>query len=144
MSLIEHSPEVDHDLEPISVGELDTPASRIGTFIGPRVVALAWLVAMTIVIAINPTPADPIEPTFLLNTIGNVAVIAFYATLIAGATRRRSTAAIGLAAGGLLLAGHFFCGFEGHLPMTGAIWPAQLMLITAATAVSGLALATRR
>lgn len=160
MSLIEDSPEVDHDLDLTFSGEFDAalnmsldaapphapepPVSRVGTFIGPRAVALAWLVAMVIVMAINPTPVDPIEPGFVLNTIGSLAVLAFYGTIVAGATRLRSTAAIGLGAGGFMLAGHFLCGFEGHLPMTGAIWPAQLMLIAGATAVSGLALVTRR
>lgn len=113
-------------------------------FIGPRAVALAWFVAVAIVIAINPATAEPVQPVLALTILGNTAALTFYATIVAGLARFRATDRLGIAVGGFMMAGHMVCGLDGHLPMTGAVWIGQLGLITAATAVSGLAVATRR
>lgn len=121
----------------------DYPLARTA-FITPRALALVWFVAMTIVLAINPASAQPIQPSLLLTILGNAAAIGLYATLVVGAAKYRRTAAVGLGTGAFMLGGHFLCGFHGHLPMTGGIWITQFMLVAGATAVSGLALATRR
>ena len=124
--------------------QLGRPGLGRKVFITPRAVALVWLVAVMIVLAINPASAEPIQPSMLLTILGNAGAIGFYATVIAGAARYRRTSAIGLGTGAFMLGGHFLCGFHGHLPMTGGIWITQFMLVVAATTVSGLALTTRR
>lgn len=113
-------------------------------FIGPRAVSLVWLVAVAVIIAINPATAEPVQPVLALTILGNMAAFAFYATVIAGLVRFRATDRVGVATGALMLAGHMVCGLDGHLPMTGAVWIGQLGLVAAATAVSGLAVVTRR
>ncbi len=120
------------------------PHSGPATFISPRIVAVVWFISLSIASWINPATTEPIQATTTLTVLANVGAIAWFATLFAGAARFGRTAKIGLATGGLMLTGHLICGIDGHLPMTGSIWITQLMLIAAATAVSGLALATRR
>lgn len=142
MSLIESPPVQEREV--VSALPIEEDIGHPPIFIGPGAVSLVWFAAMAFILAINPGSAEPIQPTLVLTVIGNVAAIGFYATLGLGALRRPRAAALGLATGSFMLAGHFLCGFEGHLPMTGAIWPAQLMAIAGATVVSGLALATRR
>jgi len=120
------------------------PHKERATFISPRTIALVWLVALSIASWINPAVAEPIQATTTLTALANVGAVAWFATLFAGAARFGRTAKIGMATGALMLTGHLICGIDGHLPMTGAIWITQLMLIAVATAVSGLAFATRR
>lgn len=120
------------------------PTPGRATFISPRAVGLAWLVAMIGAMAINPATTEAVQPTTVLTILSNVAAFAWLGTIVTGGLNWSRTATLGFATGGLMLTGHFICGFDGHLPMTGAIWLTQLMLVAAATAVSGLALATRR
>lgn len=136
-------------LTEIESTEVDAPPSlpaapERATFITPRAVGLGWLVAMIGAMAINPATTEAVQPTPVLTILSNVAAFAWLATIVAGGFNWRRTATLGFATGGLMLTGHFICGFDGHLPMTGAIWLTQLMLVAAATAVSGLAIATRR
>lgn len=127
------------------VASVDAPAApERATFISPRAVGLAWLVAMIGAMAINPATTEAVQPTLVLTILSNVAAFAWLATIVTGGFNWGRTSTLGFATGGLMLTGHFICGFDGHLPMTGTIWLTQLMLVAAATAVSGLALATHR
>ena len=114
------------------------------SFISPRAVGLAWLVAMIGAMAINPATTEAVQPTTVLTILSNVAAFAWLGTILVGGFNWSRTASLGAITGGLMLTGHFICGFDGHLPMTGGIWLTQLMLVAGATAVSGLAIATRR
>ena len=136
-------------LTEIESTEVQAPAEaharpQRATFISPRAIGLAWLVAMIGAMAINPATTEAVQPTLVLTVLSNVAAFAWLGTVVLGGFNWRRTAGLGFATGGLMLTGHFICGFDGHLPMTGGIWLTQLMLVAGATAVSGLALATRR
>lgn len=121
---------------------VDSPSGS--WFIGPRAIALTWLAAGLLASWINPATTESIQPTLLLTILTNVAAIAWLGTIIAGGFKLRTTAIAGSFTGAVMLTGHFICGIDGHLPMTGGIWLTQLMLVAGATAVSGLAWATRR
>ena len=127
-----------------AVVPVDAPESERATFISPRAIGLAWLVAMIGAMAINPATTEAVQPTLVLTILSNVAAFAWLGTIVVGGFKWSRTATLGFATGGLMLTGHLICGFAGHLPMTGAIWLTQLMLVAGATAISGLALATRR
>ena len=129
--------------EPAAVPPSPAPDTR-ASFISPRALALAWFVAMIVASAVNPATTDAVQPTLVLTILGNVAAFAWLATLVTGGLNWRRTPTLAFTTGGLMLTGHFICGFDGHLPMTGWIWLTQLMAVAGATALSGLALATRR
>ncbi len=122
------------------------PAEQTGraTLIPPRVIAALWFVAMGVASWINPATTEPVQATATLTFLANAGAIVWLGTLVAGAVRLRHTAVLGSVTAGFMLTGHLICGIDGHLPMTGAIWMTQLMLIATASAVSALALATRR
>ena len=119
-----------------------TPSERLD-LISPRAIGIAWFVAVMAAVAIQPVGDNPPIP-LLIDIVATASVITWFATLSAGAVCSRRTPDLGVVLGGFMLVGHFFCGFEGHLPMTGWIWPTQLMLVGGATALSALAIATRR
>ncbi len=142
MSLIESESQT----QVTEVGAAPAPkASDTRTsFISPRVVALAWFVAMLVASVVNPATTEAVQPTLVLTILGNVAAFAWLGTLVTGGLNWHRTPTLAFATGGLMLAGHLICGLDGHLPMTGWIWLTQLMAVAGATALSGLALATRR
>ncbi|MGI9624184.1 MAG: hypothetical protein ACR2PK_15215 [Acidimicrobiales bacterium] len=134
------APEASSDGSFVDAG---TSSSRV-FFIGPRAVALSWLVAGLIASWVNPGTTESIQPTLLLTVLSGIAAFAWLGTIVAGAFKLGPTAIVGFMTGAVMLTGHFICGVDGHLPMTGGIWIGQLMLIAGATAISGLAWATRR
>ena len=132
-----HSESEAPAVEPVVTPEAPVADVR-ATFISPRVIALAWFVAMLVATAVNPATTEAVQPTLVLTVLANVAAFAWLATLVVGVLNWRHTPTLALATG------HFICGFNGHLPMTGWIWLTQLMAVATATTLSALALATRR
>ena len=87
----------------------------------------AWVVLLTIGIAVEPAPANPgaVEPWYV-TAVATVLLLALASTLAGFWLRRRWGLAGSLAASGILVLSTVMCPVSGHHTQVGAWWLVQL------------------
>jgi uncharacterized membrane protein len=102
---------------------LTEPISQAWAAVG----AAAWLVLLTIGIAVEPPPANPnaVEPWYV-TAAATVLLLALATTFAGFWLRRRWGMAASLAGSGMLLLSTVMCPVSGHHTQVGAWWVVQL------------------
>ena len=102
---------------------LTEPISRRWAAIG----ACAWMVLLTIGIAVEPPPANPnaVEPWYV-SAVATILLLALASALAGFSLRRRWGMAGSLVASGILVVSTVMCPVSGHHTQVGAWWLVQL------------------
>jgi uncharacterized membrane protein len=103
--------------------------------------AVAWVVLLEVVRAVQPPAADPdaVDPWFV-TALGTVFLVAMLSAFAGFGLRRRWGLAASLFASGLLLVSTVMCPVSGHHAGVGAWWVVQLGCALALVTTSALGL----
>jgi hypothetical protein len=108
------------------------------------VLGIWWPLAIVASMALEPTPADPSAPVPVLAELANLGLLfALVGTAIAAGVRHGAAAVGGVVTGLLVVALAIACPVSGHHAI-GLWWFAELGILTAMLAVSGVALQRTR
>jgi hypothetical protein len=108
------------------------------------VLGFGWPLAIVASMALEPTPADPGAPVPVLAELANLGLFfALVATAIAAGVRHGAAAVGGVVTGLLVVSLAIACPVSGHHAI-GLWWFAELGILTAMLAVSGVALQRTR
>jgi hypothetical protein len=108
------------------------------------VLGFGWPLAIVASMALEPTPADPSAPVPVLAELANLGLfIALVGTAIAAGVRHGAAAVGGVVTGLLVVPLAIACPVSGHHAI-GLWWFAELGILTAMLAVSGVALQRTR
>jgi hypothetical protein len=103
--------------------------------------AVAWVVLLEVVRAVQPPAADPdaVDPWFV-TALGTIFLVALLSAFAGFGMRRRWGSAVSLLASGLLLVSTVMCPVSGHHAGVGAWWVVQLGCALALVTISALGL----
>jgi hypothetical protein len=108
------------------------------------VLGIGWPLAIVASMALEPTPADPGAPVPVLAELANLGLLfALVGTAIAAGVRHGAAAVGGVVTGLLVVSLAIACPVSGHHAI-GLWWFAELGILTAMLAVSGVALQRTR
>ena len=108
------------------------------------VLGIGWPLAIVASMALEPTPADPSAPVPVLAELANLGLfVALVGTAIAAGVRHGAAAVGGVVTGLLVVPLAIACPVSGHHAI-GLWWFAELGILTAMLAVSGVALQRTR
>jgi len=108
------------------------------------VLGIGWPLAIVASMALEPTPADPSAPVPVLAELANLGLLfALVGTAIAAGVRHGAAAVGGVVTGLLVVSLAIACPVSGHHAI-GLWWFAELGILTAMLAVSGVALQRTR
>lgn len=96
--------------------------------------AAAWIVGISVILAISPEPADPAAASTLAEALGMLIALGMSITVLGLATRHRFGFAAAAGTGGTLLAMSLACPVSGHHTF-GAWWLGELAIVTGLTAL---------
>jgi hypothetical protein len=108
------------------------------------ILGIGWPLAIVASIALEPAPADPNAPVPVLAELANLGLFfALVGTAIAAGVRHRAAVLGGVVTGLLVVSLAIACPVSGHHTI-GLWWFAELGILTAMLAVSGVALQRTR
>ena len=108
------------------------------------VLGIGWPLAIVASMVLEPTPADPDAPGPVLAELANLGLLlALVGTAIAAGVRHGAAAVGGVVTGLLVVSLAIACPVSGHHAI-GLWWFAELGILTAMLAVSGVALQRTR
>ncbi|MBW3562947.1 MAG: hypothetical protein KY437_10680 [Actinobacteria bacterium] len=96
--------------------------------------AAAWLVGISVILAISPEPADPAAASALAEALGMLIALGMSITVLGLATRHRFGFAAAAGTGGALTIMSLACPVSGHHTF-GAWWLGELAIVTGLTAL---------
>ena len=96
--------------------------------------AAAWIVGISVILAISPEPADPAAASTLAEALGMLIALGMSITVLGLATRHRFGFAAAAGTGGTLLLMSLACPVSGHHTF-GAWWLGELAIVTGLTAL---------
>ena len=94
--------------------------------------AAAWLVGISVILALSPEPADPAAASTLAEALGMLIAFGMSITVLGLATRQRFGFAAAAATGGAMMVMSLACPVSGHHTF-GAWWLGELAIVTGLT-----------